>query len=166
MTYLLIFFSRICDVSLSTMRTILVVQGRKIPAAILGFFEVVIYIMILNTLMQSMDNVFNIIAYGLGFAAGNFVGISIEDKLALGYISVQIIIREESEHELTEALRKRGYGVTVLEGHGYETKNSVLIAVIGRKEYDKLRYVTKKIVPNSFITVNSIKQWTGGFFKK
>ena len=146
------------------MRTILVVQGRKIPAAILGFFEVVIYIMILNTLMQSMDNVFNIIAYGLGFAAGNFVGISIEDKLALGYISVQIIIREESEHELTEALRKRGYGVTVLEGH--ETKNSVLIAVIGRKEYDKLRYVTKKIVPNSFITVNSIKQWTGGFFKK
>lgn len=148
------------------MRTILVVQGRKIPAAILGFFEVVIYIMILNTLMQSMDNVFNIIAYGLGFAAGNFVGISIEDKLALGYISVQIIIPEESEHELTEALRKRGYGVTVLEGHGYETKNSVLIAVIGRKEYDKLRYVTKKIVPNSFITVNSIKQWTGGFFKK
>ncbi len=166
MTYLLIFFSRICDVTLSTLRTILVVQGRKIPAAALGFFEVVIYIIILNTLMESMDNIFNIIAYGLGFAAGNFVGISIEDRLALGYISVQIIIPQSSEQELTEALRKRGYGVTVLEGHGYESKNAVLIAVIGRKEYNKLRYVTKKIVPNSFITVNSIKQWTGGFFKK
>lgn len=113
-----------------------------------------------------MDNIFNVIAYGLGFAAGNFVGITIEDKLALGYISVQIIIPQANEAELTEALRKRGYGVTVLEGHGYETKNSVLIAVIGRKEYDKLRYITKKLVPSSFITVNSIKQWTGGFFKK
>ena len=166
MTYLLIFFSRICDVTLSTLRTILVVQGRKIPTAILGFFEVVIYIIILNTLMQSMDNIFNVIAYGLGFAAGNFVGISIEDRLALGYISVQIIVPQANERELTEALRKRGYGVTILEGRGYESRNSVLIAVVGRKEYNKLRYITKKLVPNSFITLNSIKQWTGGFFKK
>ena len=166
MTYILIFLARVTDVTLATIRTILVVQGRKLPAAILGFLEIIIYVVILNTVMKNMDNIFNVIAYGLGFATGNFVGITIEDKLALGNISVQIIVAKSKEPELTSALRDRGYGVTVLDGHGKVSDTSVLIAVIGRKEYQRLRYVTKKIAPSAFITVNSIKQWSGGFFKK
>lgn len=166
MTYFLIFIARVCDVTLATLRTILVVQGRKIPAAILGFIEITIYVLILNTVMKNMDNIFNVIAYGLGFATGNYVGIAIEDKLALGNISVQIIVNKDMEPELTLALRGRGYGVTVLDGHGRLTETSVLIVVISRKEYERLRYVCKKIAPNAFITVNSIKQWSGGFFKK
>lgn len=166
MTYILIFLARVCDVTLSTLRTILVVQGRKLPAAALGFIEITIYVLILNTVMQNMDNIFNVLAYGAGFAAGNYVGIAIEDRLALGNISTQIIVPTTKEPELTTALRDRGYGVTVLDGHGKESDTSVLITVISRKEYQRLRYVAKKIAPSAFITVNSIKQWSGGFFKK
>lgn len=166
MTYLFIFFSRVVDVSLATMRTILVVQGRKIPAAILGFLEVTIYVLVLNSVMKNMDNIFNVIAYGLGFAAGNFVGITIEDKLALGRISVQVIVPNETSDMLVARLREEGYGLTVVEGQGKDSKTSVLLAVIDRKAYNKFRTLAQSISPRAFITVNSIKQWQGGFFKK
>lgn len=164
--YLLIFLSRVCDVTLSTMRTIMVVQGRRGIAAVIGFFEVTIYVLILNTVMKNMDNPFNVIAYGLGFAAGNFVGITIENKIALGNISVQIIVNKTLTEELTAAIRGRGYGVTVMDGHGQYSDTSVLIVVIGRKDYIQLRDLTTKIAPNAFITVNSLRQLSGGFFKK
>lgn len=166
MTYLFIFFARVVDVTLATLRTLLVVQGRKIPAAVLGFFEIIIYVLALNTVMSNMDNIFNVIAYGLGFAAGNYVGIAIEDKLALGTISTQIIAPKESEIELMEGLKKRGFGATAIEGHGIERDRTVIIAVINRRDYRKLNYIVKKIEPSSFITVNSVTKWTGGFFKK
>lgn len=164
--YLLIFLSRVCDVTLSTMRTIMVVQGRRGIAAVIGFFEVTIYVLILNTVMKNMDNPLNVIAYGLGFAAGNFVGITIENKIALGNISVQIIVNKTLTEELTAAIRGRGYGVTVMDGHGQYSDTSVLIVVIGRKDYIQLRDLTTKIAPNAFITVNSLRQLSGGFFKK
>ena len=164
--YLLIFFSRVCDVTLSTMRTLMVVQGRRGLAALIGFFEVTIYVLILNTVMKNMDNPFNVIAYGLGFAAGNYVGITIEDKIALGNISVQIIVNTSLTEELTTEIRSRGFGVTVMDGHGQYSDTSVLLVVIGRKDYLPLRNLTTKIAPNAFITVNSLKQLSGGFFKK
>lgn len=113
-----------------------------------------------------MDNPFNVIAYGLGFAAGNYVGITIEDKIALGNISVQIIVNTNLTEELTTEIRSRGFGVTVMDGHGQYSDTSVLLVVIGRKDYLPLRNLTTKIAPNAFITVNSLKQLSGGFFKK
>lgn len=144
----------------------MVVQGRRGLAALIGFFEVTIYVLILNTVMKNMDNPFNVIAYGLGFAAGNYVGITIEDKIALGNISVQIIVNTSLTEELTTEIRSRGFGVTVMDGHGQYSDTSVLLVVIDRKDYLTLRNLTTKIAPNAFITVNSLKQLSGGFFKK
>lgn len=144
----------------------MVVQGRRGLAALIGFFEVTIYVLILNTVMKNMDNPFNVIAYGLGFAAGNYVGITIEDKIALGNISVQIIVNTNLTEELTTEIRSRGFGATVMDGHGQYSDTSVLLVVIGRKDYLPLRNLTTKIAPNAFITVNSLKQLSGGFFKK
>lgn len=166
MTYLFVFFARVCDVTLATMRTILVVQGRKVPAAVLGFFEIIIYVLALNTVMSNMDNALNVIAYGLGFAAGNYVGIAIEDRLALGTISTQIIVPIKSRCDVLEALHDRGFGATSVAAKGYESESAILIAVINRRDYRKLNYIVKKIEPSSFITVNSVTKWTGGFFKK
>lgn len=166
MIYLLIFLSRVVDVSLQTIRTILVVQGRKVPAAILGFMEVTIYVVVLNSVMKDMGNVYNVLAYGLGFAAGNYVGIAIEDRLALGRVSAQVIISSKRSEELVDKLREEGFGLTVLDGHGKESKTSVLLAVLERREYPRFRRIAQEISPKAFITVNSIKQWQGGFFKK
>ena len=91
--YLFIFFARVIDVSLATLRMLMVVQGRKVQAAIVGFFESTIYVVALGTIMTSLDDPWKILIYGLGFAFGNVVGIAIENKIALGNLDAQIILR-------------------------------------------------------------------------
>jgi len=81
--YALIFFARVVDVTLATIRTLMVVQGRKVQAAMIGFFEVGIYITVLGKVVSGLDNPFNLLAYCAGYAAGNYVGITIENKIAL-----------------------------------------------------------------------------------
>jgi len=114
--YALIFFARVVDVTLSTIRTLMVVQGRKPLAALIGFFEVGIYISVLGKVVTSLDNPYNLLAYCAGFAAGNYVGITIENKIALGNLSAQIILKTAENKELVDTLRDNGFGVTVIQG--------------------------------------------------
>src|SRR5690606_26617685 len=117
--YLLIFFARVSDVTLATIRMLMVVQGRKVQAAIIGFFEVSIYVTALSKVVSSLDNIGNLLSYALGFACGNYIGIIIENRIALGNLAAQIILKGSNENniELIETLRGNGFGVTVLEGH-------------------------------------------------
>lgn len=94
--YMLIFFARICDVSLSTVRTLMVVQGRKFHAATIGFFEIIIYIAALGKVVSGLDDPGNLLAYALGFASGNYAGIFIEEKIALGNFTAQVVLKEKT----------------------------------------------------------------------
>ena len=107
--YILIFVSRVCDVSLATIRTLMVVQGRKVQAAAIGFFEVIIYIVALGEVVSSLDNPMNLLFYALGFAAGNYVGIMIENKIALGNLGAQIILKTDDNKELIDRLRENTF---------------------------------------------------------
>ncbi len=162
--YLFIFTARVIDVSLSTMKTLMVVQGRRKNAAIIGFFEIIIYVTVLGTVMSNMDNVFNVLAYALGYATGNFVGITIEDKIAIGNSTAQIIIKEDMEDILANILRDNGFGVTIMEGRGKDSNKQVLLVVLERKTMGKLQDLVHNIDPEAFITVNSIKPIYGGYF--
>lgn len=162
--YAMIFFARVVDVSLSTTRTLMVVQGRKILAATIGFFEVGIYITVLGKVVSSLDNPLNLLAYCAGFAAGNFVGITIENKIAMGNLSAQIIMKSSNEGELIEALRLNGFGVTVLEAQGIEGPRAILNVVLNRKDMQKLKSVVDSIDSNAFITINNITPVRGGYF--
>ena len=113
--YLLIFLARLVDVSLGTIRMIMVVRGKRIVAALVGFMEVTIYLLAISRVLSRMDNPFNVLAYALGYATGNYVGIFLEEKMALGNIIVQVILEHEVD-ELVEKLRDNGFGVTVVEG--------------------------------------------------
>ena len=93
---LLIFVARIFDVTLGTIRIILVSRGVKIPAALLGFFEVLIWLIAIGRVMQNLNNVSNYIAYAGGFAMGNFVGIYIENKLAMGLLSIRVVTAKDA----------------------------------------------------------------------
>ncbi|MCF6465403.1 DUF2179 domain-containing protein [Clostridium sp. Cult2] len=164
--YLLIFFARVCDVTLGTIRMLMVVQGRKVQAAIIGFFEVSVYVTALGKVVTSLDNIGNLFAYALGFACGNYIGIIIENKIALGSLAAQIILKgsNESNMELIEKLRDNGFGVTVLEGYGREGSREILHIAINRKDLSKLKDLVYSHDEDAFIIANTISPISGGYF--
>ena len=162
--YLLIFLARVSDVSLGTIRTLMVVQGRKWQAALIGFFEVTIYVVVLGTVVSNLKNPMNLLSYSLGYACGNFVGITIENKIGLGNLAAQIILKASGNEELIEILRSKNFGVTVVQGEGREGTREILNVVIKRKSLDALREIVYEYDENAFITVNNINPISGGYF--
>lgn len=165
--YALIFSARVIDVTLATIRTLMVVQGRKKQAALIGFFEVGIYVTVLGSVVSNLGNPLNLLAYCLGFATGNIVGITIENKIALGDLVAQIISKvPDEERELVETLRENGFGVTILEGEGRVGKREILHVVLHRKDLSNLRELVYKHDEKAFITVNNINPINGGYFRQ
>ncbi|MGI6144568.1 MAG: DUF2179 domain-containing protein [Peptococcia bacterium] len=161
--YFFIFFARILDVSLMTMRTLMVVRGQKLYAAIIGFFEVIIYIVALGKIFNDLSNPLNLISYALGFATGNYVGSWLEEKLAVGTFTVQVITLKEPL-ALTEILRDEGYGVTVIEGEGREGRRYILQIILQRKRFKHLRKVIDEWDQESFWTIFDARSTRGGVF--
>ncbi len=162
--YAMIFMFRVVDVTLTTIRTLMVVQGRKVQAAMIGFFEVGIYITALGKVVSGLDNPLNLLAYCAGFACGNYVGITIENKIALGNLSAQIILKTAENHDLVDKLRESGFGVTIIQGEGINGPKEVLSVALNRKDLNKLRITINEFEKDAFVTVNSINPISGGYF--
>ena len=163
--YLFIFSARICDVSLSTMRTLMIVRGHRLYAALIGFFEVIIYIITLERVFSNLDNPVNLIAYAAGFATGNVVGSVIEEKLAVGTLTVQVITLK-SPLVLTERLREKGYGVTVIEGQGREGTHHILQIILQRRMVPELRKLVDEWDKDAFWTIFDARATKGGIFNR
>ncbi len=114
---LIIFCARVTDVSLSTLRQIFVISGRRNVAPVMGIFESLIWLIAISTIMQNLNNIFCYIGYAAGFATGIFVGMTIEEKLALGKVMVRVITRQAAS-DLIEYLRTTKFGFTYVEGEG------------------------------------------------
>ncbi|MCX7875743.1 MAG: DUF5698 domain-containing protein [Melioribacteraceae bacterium] len=156
----LIALMRICDVTIGTFRTIMVVQGRKYQAAVAGFFEVLIWIFAMRFIVQNLDNLYNLLGYALGFAFGNILGISLEQKVALGYLQVNIISPNKSE-EIAKVLRDKKFGVTLLPAEGKSGELSILIAIIKRKYLQDLMKTVEAIDKRAFITIQTSRPYRG-----
>ncbi|WP_422444729.1 DUF2179 domain-containing protein [Thermoanaerobacterium sp. DL9XJH110] len=161
--YLFIFFARVVDVSLATIRTLMIVRGNRLQAALIGFFEVIVYITALNQVVGGLNKPANLLAYALGFATGNYVGSYLEEKLAIGLTTVQIITKNS---KLSEVLRQRGFGVTVLEGMGKEGTRQVLVISLSRKQLPDLLELVEVQDESAFITIMDTKATKGGYFKE
>lgn len=162
--YLAIFLARVTDVTLATFRTLMVVQGRGVQAAIIGFFEITIYVVSLSAVVNNLDNPFNLLSYALGFACGNYLGVKIEGKIALGNLSVQVILKTPDNEDLKELLRDKGFGVTVLTGQGREGTREILNLVINRKDLKVMQKLIYEYDNKAFITVSNINPISGGYF--
>lgn len=149
---LFIFFLRIVDVSLATLRMLLAVRGIKMIAPIIGFFEVLVWVVAVGTVIQHLDSPLHLIGYAGGFAAGTFVGLSIEERMALGMASIRIVSRFGGV-ELAEALRERGYGVTEYTGQGREGQVEVLDAVLRRRDLPEVLAQVDHWDPDAFVTI-------------
>lgn len=159
--YFLIFFSRVIDVSCATLRMLLLVRGKRLQAATIGFFEVIIYVIALSYIVERLSDPFSLIIYGLGFATGNLVGSYIEEKMALGYLTVQVITLERPA-ELVEILRGKGFGVTTLEGEGREGIHLVQHILLSRKRLKELLKLISDWDEKAFVTVLDAKTTLGG----
>lgn len=148
----LIFSLRICDVSLATLRLLSLVRGRKLLAASLGFVEILIWIVVVGTVVRNLDSAVLVIAYAAGFAAGTWVGVTIEEKLAFGVAEVQIISRAAGV-EVAEALRELGFGVTETLGQGREGRVEILNTVVQRRSLDDVYAVIERWDPQAFVRI-------------
>ncbi|KXZ40365.1 Uncharacterized protein YebE, UPF0316 family [Alkalithermobacter thermoalcaliphilus JW-YL-7 = DSM 7308] len=162
--YLFIFFARCLDVSMATTRTIMVVKGKKFTAATIGFFEIIIYVFAINKVLSGMNNIGNVLSYALGFATGNYLGVVIEEKMALGTLIVQIVTTKDVE-KFSKYLRENGFGITVMEGHGKEGKIHILQSVLHRKDLNSFERYVNKYDESAFMTISDARTIRGGYFK-
>ncbi len=160
---LLIFLARICDVSIGTLRIIFVSKGKRNIAPILGFFEVLIWITAISKIMENLDNYINFVAYAAGFATGNFVGMIIEEKLAMGILMIRIFAYE-SGNELVQTLNARGFGATVVEAHGARENIDLIYSIVKRNELANVLDVISLINPKAFYTIEDVKAVNEGIF--
>ena len=153
---LLIFLARVIDVTIGTMRVIFLTRGRKYLAAIVGFFEALIWILAVSQVMHNLTNWLTYLAFSLGFASGNLVGIMIEERIALGSLILRIITRREA-HELVQAMRDKGYAVTALDAEGSTGPVKIIFNVLSRKKLPQILDLIKQYNPNAFYTIEDLR---------
>lgn len=161
-SFLFIFFARLTDVALMTVRMLMIVRGRRGVAAAIGFVEVSIYVVALGQVFKNIDNIYNIIAYASGFAAGNYLGSYVEERLAMGFLTVHVISKEHAD-ELSEELRDNGFGVTVVEGQGRFRVRKMLYITLRRRDLGMMMAMIEKADKEAFVTVMDTRAIRGGF---
>ncbi len=152
----LIFMSRVLDVTLGTIRIVMISKGQRLLAPLLGFFEILIWLLAISSIFKNLDNFVCYIAYASGFALGNYVGLIIEEKLAVGTVRVQIITRKDGT-QLIQNLIAAGYRLTYLDAKGCFGDVSIVYSIIKRTGIKKLERLVMETNPKAFYTVEDVK---------
>ncbi len=159
----LIFVAELTVVTISTVRIIFVSRGHKYLAPVLGFFEITIWLFAIGQIMQNLSDLGCYAGFAGGFTVGNFLGILIEKKLAIGSLVVRTITARNA-NPLVEDLRHAGYGVTCLDGHGAVGPVQVILTVVKRKHLDEVAAIIRRFDPRAFYAVDEIQSACQGVF--
>ena len=154
---ILIFLSRVVDVSVGTLRIIFVSRGVRLLSAVLGFFEVLIWLLAITQIMKNLSSPWHYIAYASGFAMGNFVGITVEQKLRMGMLMLRVFARNDPS-ALISKLVSDGYGVTTVDAQGATGPVKIIFMVLRRKDIDGVLRTIEALDPNAFYTVEEVKE--------
>lgn len=160
---LIIFFSRICDVSLGTLRHVFISKGFRKVVPLLGFFEVLIWIIVVAQVMKNLNNVACYLAWAGGFATGTYVGLWIEEKMALGMQVIRVITNQDCS-ELLAAMKKEHHGITVVDAHGAVGPVKLIYTIIMRKNVKEVIELIRKHNPTAFYSIEEIKGSSQGVF--
>jgi len=159
----LIALARVVDVTLGTIRIIYISRGMKFLAPIFGFFEILIWLIAIGQIMQNLSNPVYYLAYALGFAAGNLVGIFVEERLAVGRVILRIITQRDAT-ELVNYLRSSGYGVTTVEAEGSTGPVELIFTVIDREKIEAVVRSVKTYNPRAFYSIEDVRLVKEGIF--
>lgn len=153
---LLIALARITDVSIGTLRIIFVAKGLRYLAPILGFFEVSIWLGAISQVMENMTNLTNFFAYAVGFSLGNYLGMYIESRLAIGMVVVRIITKSDSSN-LVRALRSMRYSVTVADAQGNSGDVKIIFTVIKRSGIKIVQSLILEHNPQAVYSIEDVR---------
>lgn len=160
---LIIFFSRVCDVSLGTLRHVFISKGFRKIVPVLGFFEVLIWIVVVAQVMKNLNNVACYLAWAGGFATGTFVGLWIEERLALGLQVIRIITNQNCD-DLVKALKEQNHGVTIVDAQGAMGPVKMIFTIIKRKNVQLVADLIRRYNPSAFYSIEDIKNANQGVF--
>ena len=164
MIYILILFAKIIEVSLMTIRTVLLTKGERKIAAIIGFFEVLLWINIVTNVISDLSgDPFKAISYALGFALGNYFGSKLEEKIGIGLSEIKVNVKDSDGKELADELRKEGFAVTEIKAEGQEDDRIILSLFVQRTKVNQIVYKITAMLPNAVITTSDVKPITGGY---
>ena len=162
---LLIFCARLTDVSLGTFRIVLISRGTRGWAAVIGFVESIVWLMAIGQAVQHLDRPLSYVAYAGGFAAGTWLGVTIERKVAMGLVAVRIITREDAT-ELIDELGAQQFGVTSLGARGLHGRVRLIFTIVKRKEMGRLLELVRAREPKAFISVSDVRAAEEGFLPR
>lgn len=162
--YVAIFLAKILEVSLMTVRTVLITRGEKLFGSIIGFVEVVIWLYIVSVVLVGIkDDPIRMIVYALGFACGNYLGSFLEDKLALGILTINIIASKENGEKIATILREKNIGVTGISAEGISETKKMLIIHAKRKRKNEIIKLVESTDLNCVISINDTRTVYGGY---
>lgn len=160
----MIFLARVADVSIGTLRLIFISKGFRIFAPLLGFFEVIIWLLAIRQIMQHMDNFAAYLAYGLGFATGNYIGMILDDKISLGKVILRVIPKAHAP-EIIRFLREQSFGVTAVEAEGKAGKVKVIFSTMKKKDLKVALGIINQYDPQAFYTIEDVTAVKEGYFR-
>lgn len=158
-----IFMARIFDVTLSTLRIIYTSRGIKFLAPMIGFFEVLIWLIAMSQIINNLTSPILYIAYAGGFATGNFIGILIEGKMAIGTVVIRIITQKDAT-ELISFLKGSGCGITHVDAQGAMGPVKIIFTIVKRKNIDRVLEIVRKCNPMAFFTIEDVRSVRKGVF--
>ncbi|MBI5292591.1 MAG: DUF2179 domain-containing protein [Chloroflexi bacterium] len=161
---LFIFALRLADMTLDTLRVLFMMRGRKLTAGLIGFAQATIFVIAISQVLSQLGNVWNIVGYSSGFAAGVIVGMVIEERMALGFGQMRIISSSRGQAVAT-ALRAAGYAVTEIPGRGKDGMVNVLLVTARRKEVDHVQSLVLAADESAFITIEEVRPLWRGFYR-
>jgi uncharacterized protein YebE (UPF0316 family) len=160
---ILVFLARVSDVTLGTLRIIFISRGKRNLAPLLGFVEVFIWITIVSQIVSHAQNIVAYLAYAAGFATGAFVGMYIEDRLAIGTQIIRVIVQNEPQ-VLIENLHAAGYGVTCVDGLGANGPVKLIYTIVLRKNLAHVLSIIHRTHPHAFLTIEDLRSTQQGIF--
>ncbi len=161
---LLILVLRVIGSAITTVRTLLVMRGRRWDSAALGFLEALIFALTIGPVVQNLSNIWNLVAYCLGFSVGQFIGMWLEDRLALGYASVRIVSRARSR-ALATAIRQAGFGATEDHAEGRHGTVGIVTVMVRRKEIETINKIVEAVDSAAFVTIEEARSLRRGYLR-
>ena len=157
--------AKVIEISIQALKTVMMVKGQRVRAALLGFTECMIWGLVISTLVTTLgDNLLLLVFYCSGYALGLFIGSTIESKIAIGTSNLELIANDESTEKITMYLKENNRGFTVFEGHGSVDKMNMIFIVLPRKEMPKvLRDIRQSCENKVFVVASEVSTYAGGY---
>ncbi|MCC7130695.1 MAG: hypothetical protein B6D39_07270 [Anaerolineae bacterium UTCFX2] len=160
----LIFFLRVSDMTLDTLRVLVMMRGKKSVAWLLGLFQSLIFVLAITSVLNNLDNPLNILGYASGFATGVVVGMLIEERLALGHVQISIVSSRRGA-AITERLREEGFAITEIPARGKDGMVSLLNCSVLRKNVRRVQEIVNEVDESAFITAEDVRPVRRGFWR-